>query len=352
MAETITESIVDDPTVRVVVATANGYAEIPGTAVKDVFEITPPADLDATLGRPAVRVAATVNISLSGEQTIAGVACVAGDRVLLTAQTNAKQNRTYVVASGSWSATGDNLASGSWWYANEGSNAGLWQLVTADPITPGTTNLTVVRRAGGTAAAHASSHASAGGDPVLIDQSQVSGLEDALAAKAASTHNHDSAYAPLTGNVISSYRVYLASDGSSMAATTSQVVAFSNELSAVSGYSLSGGEVTLAAAGRYQIKVELGASGTTANTKISTPVALQTDNGGTWANITGAEADLTEGGSSSEILYQRARCTIEWELTTTAANKKVRVNVGPSITASSALVMKANRCRMTIERIG
>ena len=47
--------------------------------------------------------AATVaNITLSGEQTVDGVALVAGDRVLVKNQSTASQNGIYVVAAGSW----------------------------------------------------------------------------------------------------------------------------------------------------------------------------------------------------------------------------------------------------------
>lgn len=50
----------------------------------------------------SVRVATTANITLSGTQTIDGVAVVAGDRVLVKNQTTASQNGIYVVAAGAW----------------------------------------------------------------------------------------------------------------------------------------------------------------------------------------------------------------------------------------------------------
>lgn len=53
-------------------------------------------------------VAAIANVaSLSGEQTINTVACVADDRVLLTAQTDATENGIWVVATGAWSRPSD-----------------------------------------------------------------------------------------------------------------------------------------------------------------------------------------------------------------------------------------------------
>jgi hypothetical protein len=54
-----------------------------------------------------VRVATTANITLSGTQTIDGIAVVAGDRVLVKDQTTASQNGVYVVASGSWARATD-----------------------------------------------------------------------------------------------------------------------------------------------------------------------------------------------------------------------------------------------------
>lgn len=50
----------------------------------------------------SVKVATTANITLSGTQTIDGVALVAGDRVLVKDQTTASQNGIYVVAAGAW----------------------------------------------------------------------------------------------------------------------------------------------------------------------------------------------------------------------------------------------------------
>lgn len=47
------------------------------------------------------------NITLSGTQTISGVALVAGDRVLVAGQTTASQNGVYIVASGAWTRATD-----------------------------------------------------------------------------------------------------------------------------------------------------------------------------------------------------------------------------------------------------
>ena len=54
-----------------------------------------------------VNAATTVNITLSGAQTIDTVSVVAGDRVLVKNQTNAYDNGIYVAASGAWSRSTD-----------------------------------------------------------------------------------------------------------------------------------------------------------------------------------------------------------------------------------------------------
>lgn len=52
-------------------------------------------------------VATTANITLSGTQTIDGIAVVAGDRVLVKNQSTASQNGIYVVAAGAWTRSTD-----------------------------------------------------------------------------------------------------------------------------------------------------------------------------------------------------------------------------------------------------
>ena len=55
----------------------------------------------------SVKAATTENITLSGTQTIDGVALIAGDRCLVKDQSTASQNGIYVVASGSWTRAAD-----------------------------------------------------------------------------------------------------------------------------------------------------------------------------------------------------------------------------------------------------
>lgn len=57
--------------------------------------------------KKSVRAATTANITLSGTQTIDGIALVAGDRVLVKDQTTTSQNGIYVVAAGAWARSAD-----------------------------------------------------------------------------------------------------------------------------------------------------------------------------------------------------------------------------------------------------
>lgn len=95
-----------------------------------------------------VRVATTANITLSGTQTVDGVALSAGDRVLVKDQTTGSANGIYVVAAGAWSRAADadsatELPPGSIVPVQEGSTQAdrLYMLTTNGPITLGTTAL-------------------------------------------------------------------------------------------------------------------------------------------------------------------------------------------------------------------
>ena len=57
--------------------------------------------------KESVRAASNVNVTLSGPQTVDGIALVAGDRVLVKSQTTASQNGIYVVQSGAWTRATD-----------------------------------------------------------------------------------------------------------------------------------------------------------------------------------------------------------------------------------------------------
>lgn len=97
--------------------------------------------------KDAVKVATTANITLSGTQTIDGVALSVGDRVLVKNQTNQTQNGTYVVSAGAWtratdSDTGTELVN-AFYFVQQGTTlqATGWVQSTPGPITLGSTNI-------------------------------------------------------------------------------------------------------------------------------------------------------------------------------------------------------------------
>mgnify|MGYP000499881099 CR=1 FL=1 len=96
-----------------------------------------------------VRVATTANITLSGTQTIDGVALSVGDRVLVKDQSTGSQNGIWVVQSGAWQRATDFNSSaqavqGVQVFVNAGTTSALrtYYLATSNPIVPGTTSLT------------------------------------------------------------------------------------------------------------------------------------------------------------------------------------------------------------------
>ena len=99
-----------------------------------------------------VRAASTAALTLSGEQTVDGIALVTGDRVLVKNQASSVDNGIYVVDTGAWSRSKDfngafDIVRGSMIRVNEGSaNAGgIFVITSADTITIGTTALTFSR---------------------------------------------------------------------------------------------------------------------------------------------------------------------------------------------------------------
>lgn len=96
-----------------------------------------------------VRTATTAAITLAGEQIVDGVACVAGDRVLVKDQANAVNNGIYDVDTGAWSRSRDcdgagDLVTGSLVRVVSGTTTGdnYWECTAVNPITAGTTALT------------------------------------------------------------------------------------------------------------------------------------------------------------------------------------------------------------------
>lgn len=98
--------------------TLTGDIILPNTIPTNALQAVPKFYVDNLITgitwKNAVRGKTTGNITLSGTQTVDGIALVVGDRALVASQTDATQNGIYVVASGSWARaidadTGDEI---------------------------------------------------------------------------------------------------------------------------------------------------------------------------------------------------------------------------------------------------
>lgn len=104
--------------------------------------------------KDSVRAATTANITLSGLQTVDGVALQAGDRVLVKNQSTASQNGIYVAAAGAWNRSADantwNELISAYVFVEEGTtNGDNGYLITVNAGgTLGVTDVTVVQFSG------------------------------------------------------------------------------------------------------------------------------------------------------------------------------------------------------------
>ena len=105
--------------------------------------------------KESCKVATTANITLSGTQTIDGVAVSADERVLVKDQSTGSQNGIYFCKSGSWSRASDfdsdtEVTSGAFTFVEQGSvNADAGFVLTTDgTITVGTTALSFTQFSG------------------------------------------------------------------------------------------------------------------------------------------------------------------------------------------------------------
>jgi hypothetical protein len=122
----------------------------------------------------AVDSVGTSNIVMVGEQTINGKTLVAGNRVLLSAQTNAVENGIWIVATGAWNRAVDLPAGGSvgdgWYLVVAGGSQAGTAYVSASPGTNvvGTNTLSFVSTGtlGVTSVGVASSDLSVTGSPI------------------------------------------------------------------------------------------------------------------------------------------------------------------------------------------
>lgn len=99
--------------------------------------------LGSTGIKAPVLVATTVAITLSGVQTIDGVAVAAGNRVLVKNQASSIANGIYEVSADAWSRTrdcdgGNDIAHGTLVHVTSGTGAGLYRCTGTEPIVVGT----------------------------------------------------------------------------------------------------------------------------------------------------------------------------------------------------------------------
>lgn len=96
------------------------------------------------------KVATTAAITLSGLQTVDGVALVSGDRVLVKDQANPHANGLYNASSGAWSRCSDfsslTIVRGITVVVNLGTQFAhtQWMLTSADPVVIGSSNITFI----------------------------------------------------------------------------------------------------------------------------------------------------------------------------------------------------------------
>ena len=185
---------------------ANGFAVInlkdPVAAQDAVTKAYADALAQGYKWKEPVRAATTANITLSGAQTIDGVAVVAGDRVLVKAQSTGSQNGVYVAASGSWTRATDFDASsevvGASCFVSEGSTLGntVWVMTTDAPVTVATTTMSFIQTNAGTSYT-AGTGVTIGGGIIAIDtavtaRKSSATIGDGFATTITFTHNLNS----------------------------------------------------------------------------------------------------------------------------------------------------------------
>ena len=146
--------------------------------------------------KDSVKVATTANITLSGSQTIDGIAVSADERVLVKDQSTASENGIYVAASGAWSRAADMNAadefSGAAVFVQQGStNADTGYVCTNDgDVTVGTTSIAFTQFTGaGQFTAGDGLDLTGSTFSVNVDDSSIEISADALQVKAAGITN-------------------------------------------------------------------------------------------------------------------------------------------------------------------
>lgn len=167
-----------------------------------------------------VRAASTGNLTLSGAQTVDGVAVVAGDRVLVRQQTTASQNGIYVAAAGAWVRATDFDANsevlGASCFVSEGTSLGntVWVMTTDGPVTLSTTPLVFTQTNAGTTYTAGTGITISGNtiavDPAVTARKVAATIGDGTSTTLTVTHNLNTADVMVCVRQVSNNEVVLA----------------------------------------------------------------------------------------------------------------------------------------------
>ena len=165
---------------------------IAGYGITDAYSKT---ELDGLMqglkAKASVVAATTANITLSGVQTIDGIAVIAGDRVLVKNQTTGATNGIYVVNAAAWTRSADantaNEITSAYVFVEKGTvNADTGWVMSTDAVTLGTTALTFIKFTNGNYILPTATAAVLGGVKVSATAQTVAA--NAVSATAAKTY--------------------------------------------------------------------------------------------------------------------------------------------------------------------
>ena len=294
----------------------------------------------------SVRATSTTNISLTGTQTVDGVALVADDRILVQGQTNLAQNGIYVVASGAWSRAtamdaGSDFPSAAVLVEEGTTNSDkLFICTTNNPVTVDTTNIewtplgsatsestfTLFRYTTTTATTYS------GADDLLATLSYTAGsiivtlngvvMEAAEDYTATNGTSVVLTVAPTTGDELNIYAFSTFSTSDTVAKSTGGT--FSGGITAT-GLTDSGTGATQVATGTTAQRPANGAGKLRFN---STESELEVNDGSAWGSI--------GGGAINDIFYENAQTVLADYTITTNKNAmsagEITIDTGVTVT--------------------
>lgn len=267
--------------------------------------------------KTSVRVATTANITLSGTQTIDGVAVVAGDRVLVKGQTTGSQNGIYIVSATAWSRSTDadtsaEVTAGMFTFVEEGTtNADSgWVLTTNNPITLGTTALSFAQFSG------AGQITAGDGLTKSGNTLNVVGTAGRIVA------NADSIDLATVGSPVTSSFVKITTDNYGRVSGTTAVSGtdITSQLTAGTGITIGSGSITNSGVtGITGTANQITASASTGSITLSLPQSIATTSSPTFSTVTATTfsgnattattATNITGGAAGSIPYQTASAT-------------------------------------------